>query len=75
MMDPFFLRSTGNMSDCQPGECCFLTSLKVLSNGSLMLSSDMPYWSAGDDTASTEDVRVPLPPIPGKGNLLSSCKG
>ncbi|KAJ9585938.1 hypothetical protein L9F63_020415, partial [Diploptera punctata] len=63
-LDPFFLRSAGNMGDCQPGDCHFLTSLKVFNNCGLMLCSDMPYWNAGDNISSIEDIDVPLPNLP-----------
>ncbi|PSN39905.1 Condensin complex subunit 2 [Blattella germanica] len=62
-MDPFFLRSTGNMGDCQPGDCHFLSSLDVLSNSALLLSSDVSYWNV-EDNLSVEDIDVVPPPIP-----------
>jgi hypothetical protein len=65
-IEPFFLRSAGNMGDCQPGDCHFLTSLRVLHNCALQLDSDMPYWETEDHIASIENIDVPLQCIPGK---------
>jgi hypothetical protein len=64
VFDPF-VRSAGNIGDCQPGDCHFLTSLKVSVNCALTLCSDMPYWDNSEKPISSGHLKVQLPFIPG----------
>jgi hypothetical protein len=64
VFDPF-LHSAGNIGDCQPGDCHFLTSLKVRANCALTLCSDLPYWAINEKPVSSGHLKGQLPFIPG----------
>jgi hypothetical protein len=64
VIDPI-LHSAGNMGDCQPGDCHFLTSLKILGNCAFALCSDLPYWGNSEKTTSLGQSKGQLPFIPG----------
>ncbi|XP_069674323.1 condensin complex subunit 2 isoform X2 [Periplaneta americana] len=60
MRDPYFLRSAGGMGECQPGDCHFLASCKVLNNSALILSSEQPYWNNCVKSVNTDQLKVQL---------------
>jgi hypothetical protein len=64
VFDPF-LRSVGNMGDCQPGDCHFLTNLNVRANCALTLCSDLLYWDNSVKPVSSGRRIGQLPFIPG----------
>jgi hypothetical protein len=64
VIDPF-LHSAGNIGDCQPGDCHFLTGLKIQGNCAFTLCSDLPYWGSNEKTTSSGPPKGQLPFIPG----------
>jgi hypothetical protein len=74
VIDPL-LCSAGNMGDCQPGDCHFLTSLKIHGNCALTLCSDLPYWGNNEKPISSGQPKGQLPFIPGiVYHILLLCK-
>jgi hypothetical protein len=60
VMDPF-LRCGGNMGESQPGDCRFLTGLKMLGNCALSTCSDLRYWGSNENSTTSGQPNMQLP--------------